>query len=232
MYDRYTITSSSASLEKDFQVKMPEQYQANFNATPTQQMPVITSDDPETGKMCYWGLPQAQSKNKAISVKLYNLPAFSAFQRPVYRKLIENRRCVILADGFYIWKQLSKKQKTPYYCYFNNRIPFGIAGVWEVYEDLDGNTSSIFNMLTVSATHDLRNYQEDMPAVIKAEAIRQWLRQDLSIAEAEDLVKNITGSGLLLHSVSPRITNTSLNSEQLIKPSAPSDQFGNYTLFS
>lgn len=230
MYDRYTIGSSSELLEKVFQVKIPDSYTPSYNAVPTQLLPILTPE--KKCRLCFWGLPANLSNNKAISSKLYNLPASSAFQRPVYQKQIEKNRCIILADGFYTWKQVGKKQKTPYFCYFQDRAPFGIAGVWEEYEDFEGNVSENFNMITVSATHEARNYQEDMPAILKGDLVAEWLNKDLSVEKAEELLKAVSAADLGSHAVSPVITNSRIDDERLIKPATPSDQFGNYTLFS
>lgn len=232
MYDRYTIAASIEALKNAFQVTVPEGYKPSYNAIPTMQLPVLIPSDPVTCKLYHWGLPASLSNNKSISLKLFNLPAHSAFHRPVYRKLIEKNRCVILADGFYIWKQLSKKQKAPYYCYFSNRSPFGIAGIWEEYEDLEGNVFENFNMITVSSTHALSDYQDDMPALLNAEALSRWLDSGMTVSGAEEIIRQVTAQHILLHAVSPMIVNAQIDDERLIKPTTPSDQFGNYTLFS
>lgn len=232
MYDRYTITSSREVLENTFNLKLPSDYAPSFNAAPTHRLPVILQKDNSRVCLFQWGYISKLSNNKSISPKLFNLPAGNAFSRQMYRQILQFNRCVILADGFYTWKQIGKKQKVPYFCYLNKRQPFGIAGVWEADEDLEGNALDSFNMLTVSATHQLREYQEDMPALLKPEEIKQWLQSDTDLPAAEAILKQISARELQLHAVSPLLNNATINDDRLIKPAPPSDQFGNYTLFN
>ena len=232
MYDRYTIASPPEVLEKTFQVKIPAEYSRSYNAAPTHRLPVITQTHPEVVALFQWGFISTMSNNKAISSRLFNLPARNAFERPMYRKVLQSNRCLILADGFFTWKQVGKKQKVPFFCYLNNRQPFGIAGIWEADEDLEGNVAESFNMLTVSATHTLREYQEDMPAILKPEEAKIWLNEEQELPAIETMIKNISSLGIHLHAVSPLLADLSVNDERLIKPAPPSDQFGNYTLFS
>lgn len=137
-----------------------------------------------------------------------------------------------MANGFYMWKQVSKKQKVPYFCHFPHHVPFGIAGIYEEFEDLEEKLSHTFNMITVSAGPKLSAYQEDMPAILTKEQCEKWLDETAEDAELVSILDDITDTRLSMHSVSPRISDPANNDEGLIKPSTPSDQFGNYTLFS
>jgi len=44
------------------------------------------------------------------------------------------RRCLVLADSFYEWKKIEKRQKTPYRFQFKTGEPFAFAGIWEENE--------------------------------------------------------------------------------------------------
>lgn len=231
MYDRYTLTKSAESLSKSLGVKVPESYRPTYNAAPTQQLPIVTMTLPDQLSFHHWGLISKMANNKAISPKLFNLPA-AGLERPAYRKPLEQNRCIIPSDGFYLWKQVGKKQRVPYFAYFPNRDLFAIAGIWEEYEDLDGQLISSFNMITVGAAHVLREYQEDMPALLTVGQIKSWLDPGLPSHTAISILQNNPVTGLHLHAVSPLLNNLQINDERLIKPAPPADQFGNYTLFS
>ncbi|REE05557.1 SOS response-associated peptidase [Marinoscillum furvescens] len=232
MYDRYTIFSSQEQLEKNFNTKSSVALTTTYNAAPTHLLPVITSAAPEEIQLFHWGLISQMANNKAISPRLFNLPVGTAVQRPMYRKSIENSRCLILANGFYVWKQVSKKQRVPYFCYFKENAPFAIAGVWEEFDDLEGNTAYTFNMITVPASGALSDYQDDMPALLSQAQCDVWLDENANIEKLQPLLSQLNLSNLLMHAVSPLLAAPKNNGEQLIAPAAPSDQFGNYTLFS
>ena len=188
-------------------------------------------DHPETVQMAQWGFIGALANNKSISPKLYNLPANSAFERPTYRRSLGTNRCVIPADGFFAWKQVSKKQRIPYYFYFNDRSVFGIAGIWEGYEDMEGNFSRSFNMMTIDTAENL-SYQEDMPAILKPEQFSQWLSPETAMESLSEMLGHAGSRDLQSHPVSPLLINSVSNDPKVIAPTPPSDQFGNYTLFS
>lgn len=232
MYDRYTISATGDELEKSFGIKVPSSYKPSFNAAPTSLLPVLTMQHPEKVALFRWGFISSLSNNKSISPKLFNLSALSVFERPMYREALAMNRCVILADGFYAWKQVSKKQRIPQYFYFPNRTPFGIAGIWEASEDLEGHELFAFNMLTTPSNTLMRGFQEDMPIILSNDQIEKWLQPDPDMEVLKTISTMVSTQGIQIHPVSPRIENPHVNDEDLIKATTPSDQFGNYTLFN
>ncbi|MEQ9306087.1 MAG: SOS response-associated peptidase [Marinoscillum sp.] len=232
MYDRYTLFCEKSELEKFCGAELPLDEFQTYNACPTQPLPLVTTANPKMIQFFHWGQTQQMANNKSISPRLFNLTRDSALSRPAYRKSLQNNRCVILANGFYVWKQVSKKQKVPYFCHFPHHVPFGIAGIYEEFEDFEENVSRTFNMITVSAGTKLSSYQEDMPALLTKDQSEQWLDQTLEEKDLINMLDVVADTKILMHSVSPRISDPANNDQGLITPSAPSDQFGNYTLFS
>lgn len=230
MYDRYSITKSNEELHDLLQRSAPAQYQRVFNGAPARMMPVLTQGD-ESIRLMYWGTTPKVSKDKPISTRLINTPRTHVLEKPIYRKLLQQNRCLILADGFFTWKQVSKKQRIPYYCYLPGRALFGIAGIWESSEDFEGAAFQAFSMITTAASASLQDYQDDMPCIIRPDHFGTWLSRTSS---TDTLATLLTGNGpaLQIHAVSPLLLDTSINEERIIKPAPPSDQFGNYTLFS
>ena len=232
MFDRYTIFCEKPELEKFMGAELPVDEFVSYNAAPTQALPVVALNRKDMIQFFHWGQTAKMANNKALSTKLFNLTSDNAIQRPAYKKAIQSSRCLIGANGFYVWKQVSKKQKVPYFCYKQHHVPFGIAGIYEEFEDFDGNSFHTFNMITVPSGTKIAPYSEDMPAMLNKQQADQWLNPELALEQITELLDSITDSQLIMHAVSPRITELTYNSPDLIKPSAPSDQFGNYTLFN
>lgn len=232
MYDRYAIYSQTEAIEKHFNAKFKGAHKANFNAAPCQLLPIITAESPEMIQHFYWGMPPQMANNKSLSTRLINLPGATAMAKPITRNLMISQRCVILADGFFVWKQLSKKQKVPYFCYLPNRQTIAIAGIWEKFDDLENYHSHTFNMLTHDSIGNMLSYQEDLPMILTKEELKVWLNTHTRREEIESIVSKKRFSDISLHAVNPLISDINLNSSKLIEPAPPSDQFGNYTLFS
>lgn len=233
MYDRYAIYAKAEKISEEFAVEVPGGYQPNYNAAPSQLLPVITNEDQRGLSFFHWGLMTKWSNNKSISVKSINLKAETAFERTGYKRQIQNSRCVIPINGFYAWKRVSKKQLVPQY-YFPTKTPtLGIAGVWEEFEDIDGTTSHSFIMLTVPSSPMLQEIEDQMPAIMEPIKCLKWLESD-DLERNRELILGISESHALLgsHAVSPAISKPENNYPELVNAVPASDQHGNYTLFT
>jgi putative SOS response-associated peptidase YedK len=65
--------------------------------------------------------------------KCINARAETVAVKPAFRKAFQRQRCLIVADGFYEWKQ-EEKTKQPYYIRFKDGRPFAFAGLWDRWE--------------------------------------------------------------------------------------------------
>lgn len=233
MYDRYAIYALASKIREELAVEVPNGYMPMYNAGPTQLLPVITSEDRRGLSFFHWGLMAKWSNNKSISAKSINLPAESAFQKTSYRNQIQTHRCIVPVNGFYAWKRVSKKQIVPYY-YYPTKVPLmGIAGLWEEFEDIDGSVSHSFILLTVPSSPALAEIEDQMPAFLEPINCLNWLESD-DLGEKEAPLMSLTQqhTPLSSHPVSPAISNLANNQSTLITAVPPTDQHGNYTLFT
>ena len=227
MLDRYTITLNSDELALVLGAEVPDAYEPQFNAAPTKVLPLITSAKPDKISFFNWGLMALWSNNKAMSPKFFNLPLDSVINKASYRKKLSTHRCVIPMDGFYLWKQVAKKQQVPHYFFYPDKKVFSVAGLWE--EDEEGTKS--FIMITRPSNEQIGDFQEDMPAILDASATRRWLESD-DEDELNQLLNRISKEKFNSHTVSPKIRDIAGNDVSFIKPAPASDQHGNYTLFT
>ncbi|MEQ9467527.1 MAG: SOS response-associated peptidase [Ekhidna sp.] len=227
MLDRYTITLKPDELALVLGVEVPEMYEPQYNAAPTKVLPLITSIEKDRVSFFNWGLMALWSNNRAMSPKFFNLPMDSVLNKASYRKKLPTHRCVIPMDGFYIWKQVAKKQQVPHYFFYPDKKVFSVAGLWE--EGEEGTHS--FIMITRLSNDQIGDFQEDMPAILDAASTRRWLESN-DPDELLELLGRETREELLSHTVSPKIRDIEGNDVSFIKPAPPSDQHGNYTLFT
>lgn len=231
MLDRYTIGSSVEELKKNFGVNVPDTFKTRYNAAPTQRLPVITNLLPDQVSMFHWGLMTPLSNGKPIASKLYNTKLDLVSTKPSLRNAVSKRKCVILCDGFYLWKKIAKKKQVPYYFYQPSREPFGVAGFWEENEDFENEEKSFaFNMITVPSVEKFLAFSNDhLPAILKKGREPNWLTGDH--IDVSDFLDTGFHGQLLSHSVSPRIQDLKNDSIDLVRNEPPADQMGNYTLF-
>ena len=175
MCGRYTLVKPAKEISERFNVEVNKVYQPRFNAAPTQLMPVITSDSPEGLSWFYWGLVPAWSKDKAVSQKLINARAETLEEKASFRNALKKRRCLVPADGFYEWKPVGKKSKVPYRITLLQEELFAFAGLWEEYEDEEGQMIHTFTIVTTEANNALQSLHSRMPVILSKQAEKAWL---------------------------------------------------------
>lgn len=230
MIERYTITPSAEALRERFEVDVPDFYKPNYNASPTQLLPVITANTPEGISLFYWGEIPMWAKNKTPSEKIINVRTETLPDKISLKKALSKTRCLIPADGFYAWKKVGKKITIPYR-FVSSLGLFSFAGLWEEFEDEDGTEMHTFTIFTIAANEVVSTVQERMPVMFDREAEKIWLKNDATESELINLLVPYPTQNMSYYPVSPRINDVKIDLPSLIMPTLPADQHGNLTLF-
>jgi putative SOS response-associated peptidase YedK len=231
MCGRYSLAKSKIELEERFQAEMLEDFKPRYNVAPTQLMPVITTDSPKGFSHFYWGITPEFSKNKPVSQKFINARGETISEKASFKNAFQKRRCIIPADGFYEWKQLGKKSKSPYRFILEGEKLFSFAGIWEEYENEDGQIKHTFLIITTAANELVNDIHDRMPAILTPEKEKIWLN---SYSEEKDLAECLSPystAQMMSYPVSPMVNHVANDNPALLKKTSPMDQFGNYTLF-
>jgi len=231
MIDRYSITANPAKIQERFQAEVLDTYAPRYNAAPTQLLPVITHATPQGVSIFYWGTSPEWSKNKALTEKIINIRAESITEKTSLKKTMMKTRCVIPADGFYGWKKVGKKTAIPYRFVTTDQELFSFAGLWEEFEDTDGNEQHTFSIVTVPSNEMIATVQERMPVILTPASEKVWMQKESSEADLLKTLVSYAPGKMNYYPVSPRIHDSTINLPSLIIPTPPSDQFGNLTLF-
>lgn len=232
MLDRYAIYSDFKAINARYGLKGEEFTVPNYNAAPAQQLPVVLDSAKGQISFVFWGTNKEWSNNKSISPKLLTCDRDQLMSKTTLRNALEKHRCLIPANGFYLWKQYSKKRKTPHYFYNPSQEMISLPAIWEENEDMDGNVHFTFKVIEIPNYINIPEFGMNMPGVIPKDLEKKWLDSYSTLEELMGILNNTESLGQIsYHSVSPLITNTSNNGDHLIKPESSVDQLGNYTLF-
>ena len=232
MCSRYTLTLTGEQLRERYDADPTDAFKPTYNAAPTHLLPVITNEDQKGLSFFYWGVVPKMANNRTISPKLFNARADQLATKASYRNALRSRRCIIPADGYYDWKRVSKKGKTPYWIFMKDKAPFSFAGLWDEYDDEDGVTHHTFRIVTVDSNHILDETADQMPAILTKGKESVWLDEGTSFEDLLSQLVTLPIDQMETHSVSPKVNNQSVDIPDLIKHIPPADQFGNYTLFN
>lgn len=230
MGDRYTITAGADVLKQRFNLDVPERFQPRYNAAPTQILPVVTAGSKGIS-FFYWGQIPERSKNRSISTKLIMVDKETLTTKLSSREALLKNRCIVPADGYYDWKKISKKGRVPHRFIFGKNEIVSFAGIWEEFEDDEENIVHTFRIVTTEANRVVAPLNTRMPAVLTKDSEKAWLDRESSEEQLLEQLTPYPSEKMGIYTVSPGISDLSNDSPSLLRPMAPADQFGNYSLF-
>ena len=214
MCGRYTVQIDMVELHKRFKVVLDEIYQKSYNCAPSENLPIITNKDPGCLNYYHWGLVPFWANDPKIGYRMINSRAETLSEKKSFRHALEKRRCLVIADGFYEWKKLDKKNRQPYRIILKNEAPFAFAGIWERNKDLDINS---FSIITTEANDLVQDIHDRMPVILKREDEEKWLNDGLDPVDALDLLKPYPSGLLDIYPVDKAVGNANNKSPDLIK---------------
>ena len=179
MCGRYTLTSPIEVLAEEFGVTGPlPEVQPSYNVAPGREVAAVLtgSDGGRRLEVLKWGLVPSWAKDPGIGYRMINARSETAAEKPSFRKAIKERRCLILADGFYEWRKVGNA-KQPFHFKMEDARPFAFAGLWERWER-DGQEIRSCTILTTEANDLVREVHERMPVILPPENYEAWLDPD------------------------------------------------------
>lgn len=187
MCGRYSQTKDPEELERRFNLEGPRVlFPPRFNVAPSQEAGVIVHNGSRKLELMRWGLVPFWSKDATIGSRMINARAETITEKPSFKKPLEQRRCLVLADGFYEWlKTDGTKTKIPMRFILKSREPFAFAGLWDCWQKPDGHELRSFTIITTQANDLIRPVHDRMPVILRQEDEEQWL--DSSVTDARKL---------------------------------------------
>ena len=114
------------------------------------------------------------SKDENFSAKLINARAETVQEKPAFREAYKERRCLIPATGFFEWKQEGSR-KHPFFIKMKNGGLFAMAGIWESWQNPEGETVESCAIITTEANTIVDKIHDRMPAIFPQESYGLWL---------------------------------------------------------
>jgi len=181
MCGRFTLTVDPADLQDAFpQFTFPEKYAPRFNISPTQPILAIPNESKNAADFFVWGLIPSWAKDPTIGSRMINARAETLAEKPSFRAGFKYHRCLILADGFFEWKQQpGTKTKVPHFIRLKSRKPFAFAGLWDTWQSPDGGTVKSATIITTAPNSLMASFHNRMPVILPIDAYALWLDQSI-----------------------------------------------------
>ncbi len=221
MCGRFSLWLSLSELQESLpDFVFPTEMSPRYNIAPTQPVAVV----PDTGdnKVAFfrWGLIPFWAKEADVGNTLFNARAETVANKPAFSAAFKQRRCLVLADGFYEWRaEADGKTKTPMYIRMASGKPFAFAGLWETW----GPKDSLIHSCTIITTRPntlMAPIHDRMPVILPAEAYAQWLNPAAQPFALNTLLKPYPAELMTAYAVS-RLVNSPMNdTPECIAPAA------------
>jgi putative SOS response-associated peptidase YedK len=174
MCGRFTLTYSISEVAQAFNVPVPPSLQIapRYNIAPTQNVVAILPNG--TLDVLRWGLVPSWAKHESIGSKMINARAETLAEKPSFKRLLNSKRCLVVADGFYEWKK-EAGGKTPMYITLKNKELFAFAGLWDSWRSPEGEQIRTCTLITTQPNDLVVSIHNRMPVILSAEARQEWL---------------------------------------------------------
>jgi putative SOS response-associated peptidase YedK len=219
MCGRFTLTLDIVQVQDHFGLNASPSvaFRPTYNAAPSQRLPVIINQQRDTLQFFRWGLIPHWAKDESIGNKMINARAETLAEKPSFKKLIERKRCLVVADGFYEWKKLERK-KQPYRMTLRSGGPFAFAGLWENWADREtGELQQSFSIITTDANELVREVHDRMPVILPREAEAQWLTDGQPQSHYLSLLKPYPAEQMDKYPVGELVNSPANNSPELLE---------------
>ncbi len=187
----------------------------SYNISPGQDLCVLIQEAGFKWSVQRWGFVPNWGASVPVYRQTINIRMETLSNRSFFNESLRQRRCLILADGFYEWMHTSH-EKLPFYFHLKQKRPFFFAGIWN-YSDHKGELLPSCAIITVNANELIRPLHERMPAIFPLTDYKKWLNWDCQ--DKQDLLKHLqpfSGNEMEGYRVSTKINSSFQDSPDCI----------------
>jgi putative SOS response-associated peptidase YedK/very-short-patch-repair endonuclease len=220
MCGRYTLTDPDPRLLR-FRFGLTESAEIDqpprYNVAPTDPVLAIRLDEehrPEPGVM-RWGLIPHYADPDSFDRLLINARAETVAEAPAFRDAFLTHRCLIVADGFYEWRE-EETGKQPVWITRPERDPFAFAGLWAEARRPDGSSVHSCAIVTCGPGEVVAPIHDRMPVILDREVESAWLHPEGGREELQGLL--VPTDELEVTEVSDAVNDVRQDGPALIEP--------------
>ena len=217
MCGRFTLTTDADGLNREFgPVEPPFSVHPRYNIAPTHNiLGILGSAGGRRSHEFVWGAPPGSG---SAAGKRINARAETVNELAAFRDSFRNRRCLILADGFYEWVG-EGKMRYPMFIQRKDKRPFAFAGIYEPWSE--NHRVDACTIITTTPNSVVAPIHDRMPAILIGEALDAWLDPDATWSELLVRLKPAPDDVLNAYAVSQLVNSPANDTKDCIKPTLP-----------
>lgn len=180
MCGRYSLTTTRVDLARELALPLaaiPEDLLPRWNIAPTQGVAALYREDGLRFDLMQWGLVPEWAKDPSIGNRLINARSETLDEKPSFRDSFRDRRCLVVADGFYEWKASSSGRgpKTPFFIRLKNGGVFTFAGLYARWHRRDRSDLVTCAIVTCEPNELLAEVHDRMPVILPEANRDAWI---------------------------------------------------------
>ena len=223
MCGRFTLSTPPETLAQLFDLPEVPTLKAHYNIAPTESIAAVRQPDRDGARQLahlHWGLIPFWAKDRSSSARMINARAETVATSPAFRAAFRQRRCLVLADGFYEW-QRQEKRKQPFYLRMQDDSPFAFAGLWEHWDGPDGQVIESCTLITTVPNDLVRPVHNRMPVILPPDQYELWLDPTMrEVKVLESLLQPYPEEAMKAYPVSQLVNIPANDDPQCIEPLA------------
>lgn len=218
MCGRFAITLPSDAMAQLFAAQPSNVLPSvpNFNVCPTNQVHVVRTG--ETGRQLLpmrWGFLPHWYKAENAGPLLINARAETLAEKPAFRAACRERRCLLVATGFYEWTKSAQDTRLPWYIHRRDGTPIAFAGVWQDWGPPEARQATCA-IVTTQANAHMAKIHHRMPLILEPDDWALWLGEQGK--GAARLMRPGDEEVLGYHRVDPAVNSNRSQGPELIEP--------------
>jgi putative SOS response-associated peptidase YedK len=213
MCGRFFLDAKAGDIIEHYKAPPPDLFSARYNIAPT--TPVLAHTRAKFD-LYRWGLIPSWAKDVTMGNRMFNARAETVAEKPSFRNAYKRRRCLVPANGFYEWR-LENGRKQPYCCHLGQQL-FSMAGIWEHWQDAEGNEIQSCALITTEARGAMTELHQRMPVYIAPADYDAWLDCANDKTDAADRLLRDTAPDYEYYAVNTSVSNSRNEGPDLIKP--------------
>ncbi len=150
-----------------------------YNIAPTQAIACVLREQtgsPVAASKIRWGLVPSWADDLKIGNRMINARGETVDSKPSFKRAFAQRRCLIIADGYYEWKK-TDDGKQPFLIQQLACKPMAFAGLWEENRKAseDGSAIRTCTIITTVANETTKPVHDRMPVILDSQDRSTWI---------------------------------------------------------
>ena len=203
----------------------------SFNVAPTSRvLGIVNSTGGPSVVSFSWGLIPRWAPDASRAASLINARIETVAEKPSFRDLVAQHRCVIPMNGYFEWKEqlrhdAMKPIKQPFYfsarsqSRYSHQGVLAVAGLWTAWKDPNQSNGQVVHSavaLTTDANDMVSQVHHRMPVLLDRSGVTNWL-DDKNVNPLAQ-IQVVDNDALLVCAVSTKANSSRNNGSDLIEP--------------